>query len=78
MGLQGKEGIRLVADLQALLPELLLVLGSVEQLHPPPELSSRVRSARSQLEVLVERARMIEEAADCMPAADKGRQARGT
>lgn len=78
MGLQGKEIIRLVADLRALLPELLLVLGSVEQLRPPPDLSSRVRSARFQLEALVERARVIEEATDCMPAADKGRQERGT
>jgi hypothetical protein len=78
MNRQEKERIRLVADLGALLPELLLVLGSIDQLHPPPDVSSRIRFARSQLEALVERARAIEESADCMPAAAKGRQQRGT
>jgi hypothetical protein len=76
MNLQEKERIRLVADLRALLPELLLVLGSIDRLQPPPDVSSRVRSARSQLEALVERARGIEESTDCMPAAAKGRQQR--
>jgi hypothetical protein len=66
--------IRLVADLRALLPELLLVLGSVDPLHPPPEVSARIRSVRSQLEALAERARAMEEATDCMPAAVKGRR----
>jgi hypothetical protein len=56
---------------------LLLLLGSIDQLHPPLGVSSRIRSLRSQLEALVDRARAIEEAADCMPAADKGRQPRG-
>ncbi len=67
-----------MADLRAFLPELLLVLGSIDPLHPPPELSSRVRSARSHLEALAERARAIEEATDCMPAAEKGRRERGS
>lgn len=74
MSLQEKERIRLVADLRALLPELLLILGSIDALHPPPEVSSRIRTVRSQLEGLAERARAIEEAADCMPAAAKGRR----
>ena len=77
MNRQGKERIRLVADLRDLLPELLSVLGTIDLLHPPPDVSSRIRSARSQLEALVERARTIEEEIDCMPAADKGREQRG-
>ena len=63
-----------MADLRTLLPEVLSVLGSVEQLHPPPDVSSRIRSVRSRLEALVARARAMEEATDCMPAAAKGRQ----
>ena len=74
MGLQEKERIRLVADLRLLFPELLLVLGSIEGLHPPPELSARVGAVRAQLVALVERARAVDEAADCMPAAAKGRR----
>lgn len=74
MGLQEKERIRLVADLRLLFPELLLVLGLIEGLHPPPELSARIGAVRSQIEALVERARALEEATDCMPAAAKGRQ----
>lgn len=73
MAVKDKEMIGLVADLRALLPELLLLLGALDPLHPPPELSSRIRSARSQLETLVARARAMEEERDCMPAAVKGR-----
>jgi len=74
MNLQGKEMIRLVADLRALFPELLLALGMIDALDPPPEVSARIHSARCRLEALVERARAVEEAADCMPAAAKGRR----
>lgn len=74
MGLQEKERIRMVADLRLLFPELLLVLGAIEGLPPPQELSARIRTVRAQLESLMERARAMEEATDCMPAAVKGRQ----
>lgn len=70
---QGKQIIRLIAEIRALLPELLLTFGAVERLNPPPDLSARIEALRTKLEAVAEEARRLEEAADCMPAAEKGR-----
>jgi len=71
-----KERIRLVAQLRELLPDLLLTLGAVERLNPPPDLSTRIAALRTRLEGVAEEARRLEEATDCMPAAEQGRPQR--
>ncbi len=68
--------IRLVTELRELLPDLLLTFGAVERLNPPPDLLARIASLRTRLEVVSEEARRLEEASDCMPAAERGRQPR--
>lgn len=68
--------IRLVTELRELLPDLLLTFGAVERLHPPPDLLARIAALRAKLEVVSEEARRLEEATDCMPAAERGRQQR--
>lgn len=73
---QGKRMIRLIAELRELLPELLLMLGAVERLDPPPDLSARIALLRGRLEAVAAQARHLEEATDCMPAAERGRQQR--
>ncbi|TAK05960.1 MAG: hypothetical protein EPO39_10080 [Candidatus Manganitrophaceae bacterium] len=73
---QGKEMIRLVAEVRELLPDLLLTLGAVERLNPPPDLLARIEALRTRLKRVAEEARRLEEASDCMPAAEKGRQPR--
>ncbi|NKE69640.1 hypothetical protein [Candidatus Manganitrophus noduliformans] len=73
---QQKEMLRLVTALRELLPDLLLTFGAVERLHPPPDLLARIAALRTKLEGVAEEARRLEEAADCMPAAERGRQQR--
>lgn len=73
---QEKRMIRLVTELRELLPDLLLTLGAVERLNPPPALSARIATLRTRLEGVAEEARRLEEATDCMPAAERGRQQR--
>jgi hypothetical protein len=68
--------IRLVTELRELFPDLLLTLGAVERLSPPPDLLARISTLRTRLEGVAEEARRLEEATDCMPAAEKGRQQR--
>jgi hypothetical protein len=68
--------IRLVTELRELLPDLLLTFGAIERLSPPPDLSARIAALRTRLEGVAEEARRLEEATDCMPAAERGRQPR--
>ncbi len=68
--------IRLIAEVRELLPDLLLTFGAVERLNPPPDLLARIAALRTQLESVAEEARHLEEATDCMPAAERGRQQR--
>lgn len=68
--------IRLVTELRELLPDLLSTLGAVERLNPPPDLLARIAALRNKLEGVAEEARRLEEATDCMPAAQRGRQQR--
>lgn len=68
--------IRLVAEFRELLPDLLLTFGAIERIPPPPDLLARIAALRIRLEGVAEEARRLEEAADCMPAAERGRQQR--
>lgn len=68
--------IRLMTDLRELLPDLLLTFGAVERLNPPPDLLARITALRTKLEIVAEEARRLEEATDCMPAAERGRPQR--
>lgn len=52
--------IHLIAELRELLPDLL----------------ARIRALRTSFEAVAEEARRLEEATDCMPAAERGRQQR--
>lgn len=65
--------LRLIAEIRDLLPDLLLTFGAVERLNPPPDLRARIEALREKFEAIAETARRLEEATDCMPAADKGR-----
>lgn len=71
---RAKEIIRLLDEARELFPDLLLALGSIDQLDPPPAIRNRITLLRPRLERLIEETRALEEASDCMPAADLGRR----
>ncbi|MFY9270161.1 MAG: hypothetical protein WAO55_10495 [Candidatus Manganitrophaceae bacterium] len=73
-GRSEKGMIRLITEVRDLLPDLFLALGAVERLNPPPDLLSRIQTLRNRLHTLSEEARLLEEATDCMPAAETGRR----
>lgn len=63
-----------MTEMRELLPEILSTFGAVERLNPSSDLLARIALLRGKLEGIAERARQLEEATDCMPAAQKGRQ----
>ena len=73
---QTKRMIRLITEVRELLPDLLLTFGAVERINPPADLLARIEGIRAKLEAIAEEARHLEEATDCMPAAERGRQQR--
>lgn len=71
---KNKEMIRLIDEIRELLPDFLLMLGAIDQLRPPSPLRERIHPLRMKIERLMAQARRLEEATDCMPAAEAGRR----
>ena len=67
---KSKEMLRLLWEVEDVLPEVLQVTAVLETAHP-----DRIQALRRRLETLLARAAALREATDCLPAADAGRAA---
>lgn len=77
---KSKEMLRLLWEVEDVLPEVLQVTAGLEADTPGrpdrpdrPDQSVQIRALRRRLETLLARARALREATDCLPAADAGR-----
>ena len=65
---KSKEALKLLWEVEDVLPEVLQVTAVLETANP-----DQIRALRSRLDTLLARATALREATDCLPAADAGR-----
>lgn len=65
---KSKEMLKLLWEVEDVLPEVLQVTAVLETANP-----DQIRALRRRLETLLARATALREATDCLPAADAGR-----